>query len=187
MNDEYPVFLPTSTYYASVAKDAQANTPVLQLQAVDPDYDRVMFSFEDADGRKSQFTSLFYIDPDTGLIRLNPALDANDLTKASSPQQLTVIAFDDGSCCTDESKFLKHVSRATVHIVLKSVNNHAPQFLECSSYSAKAELMEGFYDASNSPVIIQVQAFDNDSGRLVICAYSRNFKYVPKIKLILII
>lgn len=66
VNDEYPIFLPTSTYYASVAKDAQANTPVLQLQAIDPDQDRVMYSFEDADGRKSQFTNLFYIDPDTG-------------------------------------------------------------------------------------------------------------------------
>lgn len=140
----------------------------MQVQAVDPDYDRVMFSFEDEDGRKSQFTHLFYIDLDTGLIRLNPALDANDLSKASSPQQLSVTAFDDGSCCTDDSRFLKHVSRATVHIVLKSVNNHAPQFLECSSYSAKAELMEGYYDQSNSPVIVKVQAFDNDSGRLVL-------------------
>jgi hypothetical protein len=123
VNDAFPYFLPTSTYYASVAKDAQPNTPVLQLQAVDPDHDRVMFSFEDADGRKSQFTSLFYIDPDTGLIRLNPSLDTNDLAKATSPQQLTVIGFDDGSCCTDDSKYLKHVSRATVHIVLKNVNN----------------------------------------------------------------
>lgn len=168
VNDEYPAFLPTSTYYASVAKDAQANTPVLQLQAIDPDYDRVMFSFEDADGRKSQFTSLFYIDPDTGLIRLNPALDANDLSRANSPQQLTVIAFDDGSCCTDDSRFLKHVTRATVHIVLKHVNDHAPQFLDCASYSERAALMEGIYDSNNSPVIIKVHAFDNDSGRFVI-------------------
>jgi hypothetical protein len=103
-------------------------------------------------------------------------LDANDLSRASSPQQLTVIAFDDGSCCTDDSRFLKHVARATVHIVLKNVNNHAPQFLDCSSYSARAELMEGIYDANSSPVIIQVRAFDNDSGRFVLhsLSYSHN-------------
>lgn len=99
-----------------------------------------------------------------GLIRLSPSLDSNDLVKATSPQQLTVVAFDDGSCCNDQSRFLKHVSKATVHVVLKNVNNHAPQFLDCSSYSTKAELMEGIYDATNSPTIIRVHAFDNDTN-----------------------
>lgn len=78
------------------------------------------------------------------------------MLQASSPQQLTIIAFDDGSCCNDESRFEKHTSKAIVHIVLKSVNNHAPQFIDCASYSEKAKLMEGIYDAKSSPVIIKV-------------------------------
>lgn len=100
-----------------------------------------------------------------GLIRLSPSLDLNTLNRASSPQQLTVVAFDDGSCCNDESRLVKHTSRATVHIVLKTVNNHAPQFIDCASYSEKAKLIEGVYDSKNSPVIIKVTAFDNDTQR----------------------
>lgn len=65
-NDESPVFLPTSTYYSSIVRDAQANTPLFQVQALDPDQDRVRFSFEHEDGKQSQLTDLFYIDIDTG-------------------------------------------------------------------------------------------------------------------------
>jgi hypothetical protein len=156
VNDESPVFIPTSTYYASVSRDAQAYTPVLQVQAIDPDHDRVRFSFEGTDGEATQSTDLFYIDADIGLIRLSPTLNADDLIRATSPQQLTVFGIDDGSCCNDETRNIKHISRAVVHIVLKSVNQHAPQFVDCSSYSEKATLVEGVYEA-NSPIIIQVE------------------------------
>lgn len=40
-NDEPPVFIPTNSYTAFVAEDAQGGTPVIRVQALDPDRDQV--------------------------------------------------------------------------------------------------------------------------------------------------
>uniref|UniRef100_A0A183E847 CA domain-containing protein n=1 Tax=Gongylonema pulchrum TaxID=637853 RepID=A0A183E847_9BILA len=40
-NDEAPIFIPTGNYQAYVAEDAQGGTPVVQIQAIDPDRDQV--------------------------------------------------------------------------------------------------------------------------------------------------
>lgn len=44
-NDEAPNFIPTNTYTAFVAEDAQGGTPVIQVQALDPDRDQVKCSY----------------------------------------------------------------------------------------------------------------------------------------------
>lgn len=41
-NDEAPTFIPNGTYHAFVAEDAQSGTPVVQIQAIDPDRDQVV-------------------------------------------------------------------------------------------------------------------------------------------------
>uniref|UniRef100_A0A158QXR6 DE-cadherin (inferred by orthology to a D. melanogaster protein) n=1 Tax=Nippostrongylus brasiliensis TaxID=27835 RepID=A0A158QXR6_NIPBR len=113
-NDEAPVFFPTRHYTAYVAEDAQGGTPVVQIQARDPDRDQVEYAFVDQNGAESYETSLFHIDKDTGLIKLRPKVQASDLLRNDSPYNLTVIARDDGSCCSTESH--RHTATATVLI-----------------------------------------------------------------------
>lgn len=52
-----------------VAEDALGGTPVLQVQAIDPDRDQVTYAFVDSDGDESVQDALFQIDPDTGRVR----------------------------------------------------------------------------------------------------------------------
>lgn len=40
-NDEAPDFIPSRMYSAFVAEDAQGGTPIVQIQAIDPDRDQV--------------------------------------------------------------------------------------------------------------------------------------------------
>ncbi|VDM50175.1 unnamed protein product [Toxocara canis] len=42
-NDEAPAFMPTRLYTAFVAEDAQGGTPIVQIQALDPDRDQACF------------------------------------------------------------------------------------------------------------------------------------------------
>lgn len=68
MNDEAPFFVPTSLYTDYVAEDAQGNTPILYVQAQDPDRDQVKYSFIDVAGSPTTVKGHFEIDPDTGRI-----------------------------------------------------------------------------------------------------------------------
>lgn len=66
-NDEAPRFAPSAQYLVAVAEDAQGGTPVVQVQAIDPDGDQVSYGFEDSlTGELIQRTELFEIDEDTG-------------------------------------------------------------------------------------------------------------------------
>jgi hypothetical protein len=50
-----------------VAEDALGGTPVLQVQAIDPDRDQVSYAFIDPEeGEEMLADPLFQIDPDTG-------------------------------------------------------------------------------------------------------------------------
>ncbi len=69
VNDEAPFFLPTSQYTAYVAEDARGNTPVVTIQAQDPDKDQVRYSFRTPTLDSSQTVGYFEIDPDTGAVR----------------------------------------------------------------------------------------------------------------------
>ncbi|PIO62315.1 hypothetical protein TELCIR_16135 [Teladorsagia circumcincta] len=120
--------------------------------ARDPDRDQVEYAFVDKDGMESYETSLFHIDKDTGLIKLRPGVQAADLLRNDSPYNLTVIARDDGSCCSTESP--RHTALATVLIGIEDVNNNRPEFRDCASYGELAKIQEGVYK-KNPPVIIK--------------------------------
>lgn len=47
-NDEPPTFIPNATYTAFVAEDAQSGTPIVQIQAIDPDRDQVFWRTEES-------------------------------------------------------------------------------------------------------------------------------------------
>ncbi|KJH45916.1 cadherin domain protein [Dictyocaulus viviparus] len=115
-NDEAPMFFPTPHYTAYIAEDAQGGTPVVQIQARDPDRDQVEYAFIDDRGNEIHETSLFHIDKDTGLIKLRHGVHMTELHNNNSPYNLTVIAKDDGSCCS--SKSTRHSAMATVLIGL---------------------------------------------------------------------
>uniref|UniRef100_A0A1I8AAX7 Cadherin n=1 Tax=Steinernema glaseri TaxID=37863 RepID=A0A1I8AAX7_9BILA len=162
-NDEAPMFMPTRQYTAFVAEDAQGGTPVLQVQAIEPDRDQITYGFMDRFGRESNENELFEIDQDTGLIRLGPNVDSQDLLKVQSPYNLTVFARDDGSCCGFTPGGVTHTSTATVLIGIADVNNNKPEFRDCDTYSQQARIEEGIY-RSNPPTIIRVKATDEDSS-----------------------
>ncbi|EPB72826.1 cadherin domain protein [Ancylostoma ceylanicum] len=170
-NDEAPVFFPTRHYTAYIAEDAQGGTPVVQIQARDPDRDQVEYAFVDKDGKETYETTLFHIDKDTGLIKLRAGVHATDLLRNDSPYNLTVIARDDGSCCSTESA--QHTALATVLIGIEDVNNNKPEFHACASYGEMAKIQEGVYK-KDPPVIIKVEATDEDSssnGQIVYSLY----------------
>uniref|UniRef100_A0A915AWG2 Cadherin domain-containing protein n=1 Tax=Parascaris univalens TaxID=6257 RepID=A0A915AWG2_PARUN len=161
-NDEAPEFIPTRLYTAFVAEDAQGGTPIVQIQALDPDRDQVTYAFLLSEGVEAKTTDLFEIDKDTGLIKLRPNVKSTDLLHTDSPYNLTVIARDDGTCCGEEGAGNLHFQTATVLIGIADVNNNKPEFRECETYSHIAKIEEGDYKV-NAPVILKVVATDEDS------------------------
>ncbi|XP_003373310.1 cadherin-related hmr-1 [Trichinella spiralis] len=153
VNDEAPIFLPTSMYTEYVAEDAEGNTPIATIQALDPDRDQVKYAFL-RNGEQSQFLSHFEIDRDTGLIKLREGIGPKDLHDQDF-YMLTVVATDDGPDA-------KHSSTATVRIGVKDVNNNKPVFHNCEKYSSEAKVPEGKHD---NYVVLMVQATDDDSGQ----------------------
>ena len=114
---------------------------------------------------------MFQIDKDTGLIKLRPGIQAADLLRNSNPYNLTVLARDDGSCCSDASN--QHTSLATVIIGIEDVNNNKPEFPDCAKYGEMAKILEGSYK-KDPPTIIKVEATDEDSsanGEIVYSLY----------------
>jgi hypothetical protein len=120
-NDEPPIFMPTREYHAWVAEDAQGGTPVVQIQAIDPDRDQISYAFLDQYGSEVTRLEMFEIDPDTGLIKLLPQVKPMDLMHFDSPYNLTVIAKDDGSCCTDTEHSI-HSETAIVRVGISDVS-----------------------------------------------------------------
>ncbi|CAI4221235.1 unnamed protein product [Auanema sp. JU1783] len=170
-NDEPPTFLPTDQFSAFVAEDAEGGTPVVQIQARDPDRDQVEYGFVDENGRETQEYGLFQIDKDTGLIKLRTHVQALELLKENSPYKLRVVARDDGSCCSYPSE--SHAAYAIVVIGIEDVNNNKPEFPDCGRYAEIAKIREGVYK-KNPPVIIKVEATDEDSssnGEIVYSLY----------------
>uniref|UniRef100_A0A183CMH6 CA domain-containing protein n=1 Tax=Globodera pallida TaxID=36090 RepID=A0A183CMH6_GLOPA len=156
----------------NVAEDALGGTPVLQVQAVDPDRDQVTYTFVNEGGDESLDNHLFQIDPDTGLIRLRPFVRNDQLLSMDSPYNLTVIARDDGSCCSQRRDVgMRHTAKATVLVGVLDLNNNKPEFPHCADYSRLAVVEEGQYRV-NTPPILRVEAIDHDSGRNGQVSYS---------------
>ncbi|VDK82941.1 unnamed protein product [Litomosoides sigmodontis] len=162
VNDEAPKFIPNDTYHAFVAEDAQSGTPVVQIQAIDPDRDQVFYTFLLSNGEETSTTKSFEIDRDTGLIRLGANVKLEDLLHEATQYNLTIVARDDGSCCGQAASML-HMQTATVTIDIADVNNNKPEFRSCDTYSSIARIEEGDYK-TNAPVILKVVATDEDSS-----------------------
>lgn len=64
VNDEAPVMVPMFTEY--VSEDARGETPVITVEATDPDRDKVAYFFLTSDGEKTSSDQFFTIDEDTG-------------------------------------------------------------------------------------------------------------------------
>uniref|UniRef100_A0A0N4ZYG1 Cadherin domain-containing protein n=1 Tax=Parastrongyloides trichosuri TaxID=131310 RepID=A0A0N4ZYG1_PARTI len=172
VNDEKPIFKPTRLYQASIAENAEGGTPVIEVQAFDPDRDQITYSFL-YQGLEVDKTEIFEIDSDTGLIRLRSDVSSSKLLEEENPHNLTVIATDDGSCCPDTTS-PKHYQTAFVLVSTFDVNNHKPEFPECSTYSNIAKLEEGIYRGNDIPIIVRVKAIDEDklsNGELVYSLY----------------
>uniref|UniRef100_A0A915Q7Z5 Cadherin domain-containing protein n=1 Tax=Setaria digitata TaxID=48799 RepID=A0A915Q7Z5_9BILA len=171
-NDEAPVFIPNGTYHAFVAEDAQGGTPIIQIQAIDPDRDQVFYTFLLSNGDETSATELFEIDRDTGLIKLGTNVKPEELIHEESPYNLTVVARDDGSCCGQSVSEI-HMQTAAVTVDIADVNNNKPEFRNCDTYSSIAKIEEGDYKI-NAPVILKVVATDEDSppnGEIVYSLY----------------
>uniref|UniRef100_A0A915JC69 Cadherin domain-containing protein n=1 Tax=Romanomermis culicivorax TaxID=13658 RepID=A0A915JC69_ROMCU len=160
VNDEAPFFVPTSLYTDYVAEDAQGNTPILYVQAQDPDRDQVKYAF--LNERNEQVASIrhFEIDRDTGLIKLREGIEPIHLREQDS-YEMKVIAIDDSTCCLPK-KNIVHSSVAKVKIGVKDINNNKPVFHDCDKYSKIARVPEGKHQHL---LIIRVEATDNDSGQ----------------------
>uniref|UniRef100_A0A0N5C4L2 Cadherin domain-containing protein n=1 Tax=Strongyloides papillosus TaxID=174720 RepID=A0A0N5C4L2_STREA len=172
VNDEKPIFRPTRLYQASIAENAEGGTPVIEVQAYDPDKDQITYGLL-YQGYETDKTNIFEIDVDTGLITIRPDISPEKLLTMENPYNLTVIATDDGSCCP-ETGSVKHYQTAYVMISTFDVNNHKPEFPECSSYSNIAKLEEGIYRGNDIPIIVRVKAIDEDklsNGELVYSLY----------------
>ena len=73
----------------------------------------------------------FSIKPASGLITLDGQLD-----KSQVSYKLRVVATDDGSCCHGGTT---QRSEGLVIVEVKDINNNAPRFLDCASYTAEVE------------------------------------------------
>lgn len=65
VNDEAPIlFSPPAVQY--VAEDARGGTPIMTIEAKDPDRDQIKYRFHTASGQISLQDQYFEIDEDTG-------------------------------------------------------------------------------------------------------------------------
>ncbi|KAM8964740.1 LOW QUALITY PROTEIN: protocadherin-19 [Sarcophilus harrisii] len=148
-NDNNPVF-PEPTYSVSVPENAPLNTPVLRLNASDPDEGtngEVVYSFYGFVNEKAR--GLFQIDPHSGLISVSGAIDYEQ----GRVYELDVQAKDLGP-----NSIPAHC-KVTVNVL--DVNDNAPVI---NLLSVNSELVEVSESAPPGYVIALVRVSDRDSG-----------------------
>ncbi|XP_074058322.1 protocadherin-19 isoform X2 [Macrotis lagotis] len=148
-NDNNPVF-PEPTYSVSVPENAPLNTPVLHLNASDPDEGtngEVVYSFYGVVNEKAR--GLFQIDPHSGLISVSGAIDYEQ----GRVYELDVQAKDLGP-----NSIPAHC-KVTVSVL--DVNDNAPVI---NLLSVNSELVEVSESAPPGYVIALVRVSDRDSG-----------------------
>ncbi|XP_072483142.1 protocadherin-19 isoform X1 [Notamacropus eugenii] len=148
-NDNNPVF-PEPTYLVSVPENAPLNTPVIHLNASDPDEGtngEVVYSFYGFVNEKAR--GLFQIDPHSGLISVSGAIDYEQ----GRVYELDVQAKDLGP-----NSIPAHC-KVTVSVL--DVNDNAPVI---NLLSVNSELVEVSESAPPGYVIALVRVSDRDSG-----------------------
>uniref|UniRef100_U3IWV0 Cadherin domain-containing protein n=1 Tax=Anas platyrhynchos platyrhynchos TaxID=8840 RepID=U3IWV0_ANAPP len=142
-NDNAPVFS-QAVYAVSVPEDVPVSSTLLTLTATDADEGinaNVKYSVKKATHLASE---IFYLDPETGSIRLVRSLDFEE----GDSYDLQVMARDGGGLS----------DTATVSISVTDVNDYAP---EISVRSALSEISE---DAPPGTVVALLHVQDRDSG-----------------------
>ncbi|KAF5893704.1 protocadherin Fat 2, partial [Clarias magur] len=140
-NRSHPIF--QSLFYPlRLPENIPPFTNILHVQAKNPEGYRLIYNLEEDENS----TQYFHIDFKTGMLSVSDFLDYESQTS----HLLTVRATDSITGSFSESK---------VQIDVEDINDNAPVF-EKRTY--KAELLEGLPVGSS---VIQVSAFDRDSGR----------------------
>ncbi|XP_007507578.2 protocadherin-19 isoform X3 [Monodelphis domestica] len=148
-NDNNPVF-PEATYVVSVPENAPLNTPVIHLNATDPDEGtngEVVYSFYGYVNEKAR--GLFQIDPHSGLISVSGAIDYEQ----GRVYELDVQAKDLGPNSIP--------AHCKVTVTVLDVNDNAPVI---NLLSVNSELVEVSESAPPGYVIALVRVSDRDSG-----------------------
>jgi hypothetical protein len=163
VNDEKPKF-DQRVILASLDENVPSGAYVTTVQATDGDGDRVFFRLKDESGP-------FEINRESGIVKIK-----NDrrIDPREDYYNLTIYAQDDGSCCCKPSKRVSFYAggggdckvvvnreEATLVIKIRDINDHAPKFHECASYSQIARVEE---EKPVGTAVIQVEAKDYDKG-----------------------
>lgn len=140
-NRSHPIF--QSLFYPlRLPENIPPFTNILHVQAKNPDGYRLIYTLEEEENA----TQYFHIDFKTGMLSVTDFLDYESQTN----HRLTVRATDSITGFFSESK---------VEIDVEDINDNAPVF---EKLTYKTELLEGLPVGSS---VLQVSAFDSDSGR----------------------
>ncbi|XP_063784876.1 protocadherin alpha-C2-like isoform X11 [Pseudophryne corroboree] len=145
-NDNTP-FFEKSTYKVSLLENSPTGTLVIKLNATDPDEGSngdVAYSFSSYTPQKVR--QLFSIDPKTGEVRVNGALDY----EISSSYEIHVQATDKGP--------VPMTGNCKVLVELIDANDNAPVIVVTSNYSPVAE------NSQEDTVVALMSVTDQDSG-----------------------
>ncbi|KAI5643828.1 cadherin domain-containing protein [Phthorimaea operculella] len=152
VNDNEPVFK-QQIYSASIMEDALVGTSVIQVSATDADVGlngRVHYELDSKDREEGSFV----IDPASGVIRTNKALDRESV----ATYDLKALAIDGGTPPMS--------STVIVHIKIEDINDSPPVFeSDCLT----------FYIPENSPIgttVGEIYAHDPDEGPNAVVHYS---------------
>lgn len=171
VNDEKPKF-DQKVILATLDENVPSGAYVTTVQATDGDGDRIYFKLKDESGP-------FEINRESGIVKVK-------LDRKIDPKEdyynLTIYAEDDGSCCcplpsnghgnrvhlkysynnfNSNCKVKTNREEATLVIKIRDINDHAPKFYDCDSYSRIAQVEE---EKPIGTSVIQVEAKDADKG-----------------------
>lgn len=145
-NVNAPIFVPRSQTF-SISETAAVGAEFGTVYATDADNDGITFSID---------SSLFFINPSTGVLRLEQAFTT------TTPQYLVnVTASDDGtSCLPNQQVCPRFTTRTIITINVTAVNKRSPQFSNqvCGS---NVSFFEGNPIGYN---VTTLSVFDNDRG-----------------------
>lgn len=149
VNDEKPKF-DQRVILASLDENVPAGAYVTTVQATDGDGDRIFFKLKDESGP-------FEINRESGIVKIK---NDRKIDPTEDYYNLTIYAQDDGSCCcpipgkrvnfygragdggSNECQVKINREEATLVIKIRDINDHAPKFYDCSSYSRIARVEE---------------------------------------------
>jgi hypothetical protein len=169
VNDEKPKF-DQKVILATLDENVPSGAYVTTVQATDGDGDRIFFKLKDESGP-------FEINRESGIVKVKAD---RKIDPREDYYNLTIYADDDGSCCCPSQanvpghrvhlkyqtfntncKVKTNREEATLVIKIRDINDHAPKFHDCDSYSRIAQVEEEKPIGTN---VIQVEAKDDDKG-----------------------